>query len=80
MGLFSREPMLCPICQQDLAKVDSRMSHWIRHVTLIESGEGSGSYTWRCTCGPADMYWPNRGSARAGLAVHMSDKHQIGIT
>lgn len=51
--------------------------HFDSHVFQIEHGEGAGGYTWRCSCGPAPMYWPSDFAAMAGLALHLQQNHAI---
>ena len=84
MGFFKRDSggiprgtTPCPVCNELLTKQQAKMSgeHFETHVYQIESGEGAGSYTWRCSCGLAPMYWPHEGGALAGLVLHLQQKH-----
>lgn len=77
MGLFGKKTVPCPICREELEKSGNKVSHWLGHAQMIPVGEGAGSYTWRCACGPADMYWERDYQAGAGLAVHMMQRHYI---
>ena len=79
MGFFSKKALDCPICRAELPKSGPKLDHWEIHVRLIEHGEGAGSYTWTCFCGPADMYWPKEYNAAAGLGVHMQQRHAIPL-
>jgi hypothetical protein len=80
MGLFSKKQIICPICQQNIVKVD-RFEHWLTHVRQIPPGQGdaSGQYTWECVCGPAELKWPRASGAAAGLGLHMEERHAIPL-
>jgi hypothetical protein len=78
MGLFGKNTIACPACDADVDKRE-KMDHWLGHTYVIVDGEGSGSYTWKCKCGPADMYWAKDHQAAAGMAVHMARRHQIPV-
>ena len=84
MGLFKRKTggvprgmKPCPLCDELLTKQQAKIhgGHFMTHVYRIESGEGAGGYTWRCSCGPASMYWPHDMGALSGLALHLQQKH-----
>lgn len=87
MGLFSgsnRTPRGlrdCPVCDESVPKAELKMNgvHLRTHVHAIQSGEGAGGYTFRCRCGPADMYWDDEFKALAGLAVHLMERHHHDV-
>ena len=78
MGLFKRQKSQCPICNQEIASsaLDA-LPHWMEHVALVTSGEAAGGYSWRCICGPSDMWWQEDYQAASGLAVHMMERHGL---
>ena len=82
MGLFSKKPktIACPVCSGQIEdSFSDKLEHWESHAYKITSGEGTGSFTWKCACGPADGYWPSADNAGAGLAQHMDERHGIPI-
>jgi hypothetical protein len=80
MGLFGRRLITCPICNAGVEAKGIR-GHWDSHVQQIPPGHGdaSGQYTWECVCGPADMKWPRDMGAKAGLVLHMRQRHNISF-
>ena len=79
VGIFSRTPILCPACKENLSRSGDLMDHCLEHVYEIPSGAAAGFFTWSCGCGPSDMKWPQDYHAAAGMAVHMRQRHSIGI-
>jgi hypothetical protein len=85
VGLFSKTPpapWLRPICGEGFDRKETAiglLSHWESHVQIIGPGQGdaTGQFTWRCSCGPANMKWPHTGGAGAGLGLHMSERHGL---
>ncbi len=80
MGLFKKDPpkkATCPICVEPVARDESL--HWGKHITQIESGPHAGGYTWTCSCGPANMGWPQDFAAEAALRLHMIEKHGFSM-
>lgn len=62
----------CPICHQTIYGDGSY--HWQEHVVP----DGTGGYTWSCSCGPAPQEWINSAAAGFGLVNHMRQRHGIG--
>lgn len=87
MGIFSRPGASstpkglapCPACGEQLTKEQRKMhgDHLRTHVHLIESGQGAGGYTWRCSCGNADMFWDEDYQALAGFCLHLQQRHGL---
>ena len=69
-----RSGVICPICDEPGA---DQPAHWESHTFEIETGEGIGRYTWACSCGPADGFWPSLSNAAAGLALHLKQQHGV---
>jgi hypothetical protein len=69
----------CPVCNELLTRDQAKVhgDHFRTQVVKIESGEAAGKFTWRCSCGPANMYWPDDFKALAGLCVHLQQKHAM---
>jgi hypothetical protein len=78
MALFKKKPLMCPACDREIT--EPRMTHWLGHTYIIDEGEGAGSYTWRCKCGLAPMYWAKDTQAASGMAIPMRDRHMIPIS
>jgi len=79
MPLFRKRVTPCPICEYNIDASGNKMDHWLGHVFRIESGECVGGFSWRCMCGPSDMYWAKDIQAASGLALHMMQRHAISI-
>jgi hypothetical protein len=80
VGLFKQKLATCPICDAGIPLNGNKLHHWETHVVQIPQGrEGAGGYTWTCTCGPSDTYWPKDFSAAAGLGLHMEQRHAIKL-
>jgi hypothetical protein len=83
MGFFKRDAggvprglTACPVCDELLTK-NQGMDHYATHIFQLDSGPYAGAYTWTCSCGPANMGWPNEDGAWAGLALHLQQVHGI---
>jgi hypothetical protein len=88
MALFKKPVPACAMCGKTAAE---GCGNDYRHVEQISSsgpawlpapyrGPGIGQFTWRCTrCNsfPA-MKWPSEHGARAGMMLHLGNRHGTG--
>jgi hypothetical protein len=76
LGLFAKKFVSCPMCQQELAAKENKLSHYATHAIRTDSGD----YGWKCPCGEADGYWDSDFGAAAGMAQHFANRHGIYMT
>jgi hypothetical protein len=85
MPLFGRKSKIrtCFLCSQ---AVDSDLEeHYTTHLIPVTDNNGHAAYTFECPqCGLMDRAWGGhssdpKGNARAGLILHLMERHNIEL-
>lgn len=79
MGLFSRKPLVCPVCDHEVTTGPGDTAGIGHFATHLNDTQGPGS-PLRFGCGCPDAVFDVSGDFTTQLMRHLRDKHRLKIT
>jgi hypothetical protein len=79
VGLFSRKPIVCPVCRTEVAIGSSDRTGFSHFATHLEDTQGPGS-PLQLACGCPDAVFDAFGNFPKEVMSHLRDRHHLKVS